>query len=155
MYVPPYDALLRSLHTTPAAVDAAEGVTIPGSLLKMLLQLAVASCDFDEQAYLEANPDVRGAVERGAIESGHVHYIGFGYFEGRRGGGALVDESWYLSKYPDVAAAIRDSRIKSATQHFHAIGAGEGRSPNAELEVDAAQWKGCLQPGETTMRVAV
>jgi hypothetical protein len=149
MYVPPYDALLKSLHTTPAEVEGVKSVAVPGSLLKMLLQLAIASCDFDEQAYLEANPDVRKAVERGAIESGHVHYIGFGYFEGRRGG-TLVDESWYLRKYPDVAAAIRDSRIKSATQHFHSIGAGEGRSPNADLMADAAQWKGCLQGQEAS-----
>ena len=38
MYVPPYEALVRSLDTTPSAVASAKGVVIPGALLKLLLQ---------------------------------------------------------------------------------------------------------------------
>jgi hypothetical protein len=86
MYVPPYDSLLRSLQTNKEALEATTEIAIPVGLLKLLLQLAVAHSDFDEDGYLHANPDVRQAVHRGDVESGQVHYIGYGYFEGRRGG---------------------------------------------------------------------
>jgi len=116
-------------------------VKIPVGLLKFLLQLAIAYADFDEESYLKENPDVRDAVNRGEIENGRFHYIGFGYFEGRRGGMATVDESWYLRQYPDVANAVKNGQIKSATRHFDSIGGGEGRSPSADQQDNAAQWK--------------
>jgi len=145
MYVPPYPALVRSLGATPATISSAKGVRIPGALLKLLLQMAVAQSDFDEERYLALNPDVREAVERGEIESGHVHYVGFGYFEGRAGGAEEVDETWYLSAYPDVAQALRDKQVASASQHFYLVGGGEGRSPNAEQLDDAMRWKKTLR----------
>lgn len=40
--------------------------------------------DFDEAAYLEANPDVRAAVEGGEFPSGRAHYEAFGQEEGRK-----------------------------------------------------------------------
>jgi hypothetical protein len=144
MYIPPYESLLRSLNTSKSALENAKDVAIPVGLLKLLLQMAIACADFDEEGYLNANPDVRDAVSRGAIESGRLHYIGFGYFEGRKGGTVAVDEPWYLRKYPDVASAVRQGRVESATHHFNSIGAGEGRSPNAEQEDSAAQWKDAL-----------
>src|SRR5260221_577011 len=143
MYVPPYESVLASLRATPERAEA-EGLTIPVGLLKLLLQIALAHSDFDEEIYLRANPDVRGAMELGRIESGRVHYIGYGYFEGRSGGLPEVDEAWYLAKYPDVAAAIDAGKVGSAAQHFQIIGAGEGRSPNADQEENAAAWKASL-----------
>jgi hypothetical protein len=144
MYIPPYKPLLKSLGTQADQIENAEKIEVPVKLLKLLLQLAVAYSDFDEEGYLRANPDVRRAVQRGKIASGHVHYIGHGYFEGRTGGAAVVEENWYLEKYPDVAAAIREGRIKSAFDHFNAVGAVEGRSPNSEQEATAAQWKSAM-----------
>lgn len=141
MYVPPFNSLLRGLNTNKSALEQESNVTIPVGLFKLLLQLAIAQSDFDEEAYLSANPDVREAVYRGEIESGRLHYIGFGYFEGRRGGSVEVDEDWYLRKYPDVASAVRTRRVDSAIHHFESIGAGEGRSPSADQEDNAAQWK--------------
>ena len=138
-------SLVRSLDTTPAAVAAAKGVTIPGALLKLLLQMAVAQSDFDEERYLATNPDVKEAVARGEVESGHVHYVGFGYFEGRLGGMEEVDEAWYLRAYPDVAQALRDNQVASASQHFQAVGGGEGRSPNADQLENAMRWKRTLR----------
>ena len=38
---------------------------------------------FDEAGYLRLNPDVRLALERGQIQSGHAHYLRFGMAEGR------------------------------------------------------------------------
>jgi hypothetical protein len=139
MYVPPYESLLRSLNTSKSALEHVKDVTIPVGLLKLLLQVAIAYGDFDEKSYLKSNPDVRDAINRGEIENGQLHYIGFGYFEGRKG--VAVDESWYLEKYPDVALAVKEGRVDSATRHFNSIGAGEGRSPSADQQDNAAQWK--------------
>lgn len=38
---------------------------------------------FDEQSYLDANPDVAAAVAAGALESGEVHWVLHGQSEGR------------------------------------------------------------------------
>jgi hypothetical protein len=39
---------------------------------------------FDEREYLRCNPDVARAVERGQMQSGFMHYQGYGRREGRR-----------------------------------------------------------------------
>jgi hypothetical protein len=152
MYVPPYNAVVKSLGVNADEVEKMEKVAVPAKLLKFLLQLAVASGDFDEEGYLKANPDVRQAVRRGKIESGHAHYIGFGYFEGRKGGAAVFEEDWYLKKYPDVAAAIRSGRIRTALDHFYNVGAVEGRSPNSNQQNNALQWKAAMR-GESLERI--
>ena len=87
---------------------------------------------------------MKEAVERGGVESGLLHFIGYGYFEGRSGGMAIVDEDWYLKKYPDVVRGIKKGAVSSADQHFNTVGAGEGRSPNASEEENAFQWKKVL-----------
>ena len=125
-------------------MERSNEISIPVRLLKLLLQLAVAHGDFDEEAYLGANPDVQGAVQRGDVESGRMHFIGFGYFEGRRGGTVKFDEASYLRANPDVAAGIKEGRIKSAENHFYTIGAAEGRSPSADGATDAVEWRRVL-----------
>jgi hypothetical protein len=145
MFVPPYNPLLKSLNLSREEAERAAEVKVPLPLLKLLLQIALAQVDLNEDNYLRANPDVRAAVERGDVESGLMHFIGFGYFEGRTGGMAIVDEKWYLKKYPDVRAAVELGTITSADQHFHAVGAGEGRSPSAAEEDNALQWKHALK----------
>jgi len=40
--------------------------------------------DFDEEAYLEANPDVAQAVRNGTLPSGWEHFLRYGKHEGRR-----------------------------------------------------------------------
>lgn len=145
MYVPPYDAVLRSIGTSRDALQGATEITIPMSLFRFLMQLAVANGDFNEAGYLQANPDVAEAVRSGAIESARLHYIGYGYFEGRPGATPDVDERWYLHSYPDVGAAVRAGRISSGREHFWIAGAGEWRSPSPRYENDAAQWKRALQ----------
>ena len=145
MYIPPYDALLSSIGTSRTELEGAAEVTIPMGLFRFLLQLAVANGDFNEAGYLKANPDVAEAVESGAVESARLHYIGYGYFEGRQGATPEVDERWYLRSYPDVGAAVRAGRLSSATEHFEIVGASEWRSPSVRYENDAAQWKRALQ----------
>lgn len=146
MFVPSIESLAKTLKLESSALNGSGTVKIPAALLKLLLQIALAAGEFDEEGYLRENPDVEKAVARGEVESAHMHFIGFGYFEGRQGGGPEVDEQWYLMKYPDVAAAVRGGKIKSAADHFFAAGAGEGRSPNPDQEESALQWKKALVP---------
>jgi hypothetical protein len=148
MYVPSIESLMNVLKFKKDVFEKNGEVVIPAALLKMLLQIALATADFDEEEYLKENPDVAKAVESGELESGLMHYIGFGYFEGRAGGGPKVDEAWYLKKYPDITKAIRDGRIKSAQQHFHNAGGGEGRAPSRAYEQDATQWRVALKSGQ-------
>ena len=143
-YVPPFECLLKSLNTSKAALETDGTIAVRNRLFKLLLKIPLEASDFDERSYLKANPDVREAVRRGEIKNGRLHYIGFGYFEGRKGGMAKVDEEWYLRKYPDVADAVNEGLVASASAHFYSIGGGEGRSPNSECEDDAAQWKRAL-----------
>jgi hypothetical protein len=145
MYVPSADSLMAALHASRADLNGDGRIAVPAPLLKLLLQIALAAADFDEKRYLALNSDVAGAIARGEIESAHMHYLGFGYFEGRQGGGPVVDENWYLAKYTDVGAAVRDGRINSAEAHFNSIGGGEGRSPSANYEVEATQWKEAIK----------
>jgi hypothetical protein len=118
MFVPSVESLMNALKIDKSELNGDGQVTVPARLLRLLLQIAVATTEFDEDAYLRRNPDVAMAIYRGEIESGRLHYIGFGYFEGRQGGGPDVDENWYLQRYPDVAAAVRTDKISSVAEHF-------------------------------------
>ena len=145
MYVPPYDAVLTSIGTSRPELEASTEVTIPQQLFRFLMQIAVAHADFNEAGYLNANPDVAEALQTGAVESARLHYVGFGYFEGRLGATPEVDERWYLRAYPDVGQAVRTGQINSAAEHFAVVGASEGRSPNVRYAQDADQWKRILK----------
>ena len=79
-----------------------------------MLQLLVAGGSFNEAGYLRENPDVAEAVEAGQIRTARLHYIGFGFFEGRSGATPDVDEAWYrrrriqtLTKRSEAGSPIR------------------------------------------------
>ena len=93
MYAPPFDSLLQSIGTTRAEFEHASVVEIPTELFKLLLQVTVASGDFNEVGYLRDNPDIAAAVRSGKVEDARLHYVGFGYFEGRTGATPEVDEA--------------------------------------------------------------
>ena len=46
---------------------------------------------FDEAGYLRLNPDVGEAIQRGIFASGHDHYVGYGYREGRSVTGGVIE----------------------------------------------------------------
>ena len=149
MYVPPFDSLLKAIGTTPVEFESSNEVRIPKELLRLLLQVAVAHSDFNENGYLRENPDVAAAIRSGKVEDSLLHYVGFGYFESRTGATPEVDEAWYLRIYPDVADAVANGAVASAAEHFQVIGASEGRSPNASYVPAAEQWKKAIaQPGK-------
>jgi hypothetical protein len=149
MYVPPFDSLLKAIGLTRAEFEESTEVAVPRELLKLLLQVAVASSDFNEAGYLRNNPDIAAAIRSGKVDAARLHYVGFGYFESRTGATPEVDEAWYLRIYPDVADAVANGAVASAAEHFQVIGASEGRSPNASYVPAAEQWKKAIaQPGK-------
>ena len=48
-----------------------------------ILRPLVQQAPFDEADYLARYADIRKSVEDGRLASGHAHYVGSGYFEGR------------------------------------------------------------------------
>ena len=86
---------------------------------------------FDENYYLNSNPDVKAAVQAGTIKSGLEHFQKYGLAEGRGGVSPYFDEGLYLQKNPDVATAVANGSIKSGLQHYIQYGEAEGRSPGA------------------------
>lgn len=87
--------------------------------------MASTSIYFDEQYYLQQNPDVAAAVSKGAFASGQAHFNSFGRFE-QRDPNAFFDTSFYLGQYPDVAASGLNP-----FQHFLQFGSKEFRAFNA------------------------
>ncbi len=141
MYIPHYDAILHAIGTSRAELNDKSDITIPMSLFKFLFQIAVVNAEFNPQGYLALNRDVQDAVKKGQIRDAKFHYVGFGFFEGRRGATPGVDEAWYRRAYADVGTAVRNGTIGSGNEHFSTIGAEEFRAPTAAYESDAAEWK--------------
>ncbi|WP_201861475.1 hypothetical protein [Microvirga soli] len=129
------------MNTSAEEFHSADQLTVPADLFRFMLQLLLTAGSFNEAGYLRDNPDVAEAVKNGQVRSARLHYIGYGFFEGRAGATPDVDEAWYRETYPDIDAAIRAGKINSAAEHFIMAGAAEGRSPNARAQQDAYQWK--------------
>ncbi len=147
MYLPPLNSILNVIKCSRKDFESSKNLSVPAPLLRLLLQLAVVNSDFNEAGYIKANPDVEGGIKSKTVDSAVLHYIGYGYFEGRLGATPDVDETWYLRNYPDVLTAVKSGEVKSATEHFNIIGAAEGRSPNAQYVAEALQWKKALVAG--------
>lgn len=49
--------------------------------------------DFDEEYYIQANPDVKEAVEKGDIRCGYHHFLAYGEPEGRMPMAISLEES--------------------------------------------------------------
>jgi hypothetical protein len=64
------------LNSAVVETTADEGAPIP-------LSVPASSENFDEAAYLDANPDVRAAVESGVVASGRAYFEVFGLKEAR------------------------------------------------------------------------
>jgi hypothetical protein len=74
---------------------------------------------FDEQYYLEHNPDVRVLAS-----SPYLHYLKHGFREGRNPN-AMFDSAWYL----EMNADVREEDINPLV-HYYLHGAWEGRDPH-------------------------
>ncbi|MBK9304535.1 MAG: radical SAM protein [bacterium] len=82
-----------------------------------------------EDAYLDANPDVRAAVAQGIVRDGYHHYLLMGRFEGRRGGGLdrepaattkLCFDPWENAEF------TLDGALKPCCIFLHGVEMGDG-----------------------------
>jgi subtilisin family serine protease len=87
---------------------------------------------FDENYYLQQNPDVANAVSLGGFATGLDHFLSNGQFEGRQPSG-FYSESYYLQQNQDVANAVSLGGFASGLEHFLNNGQFEGRDPITEF----------------------
>ncbi|MGD1715882.1 SBBP repeat-containing protein [Dapis sp. BLCC M172] len=81
---------------------------------------------FDEEFYLENNPDVVQLIQNGLFPNGLDHFMNRGQFEGRNPS-LLFDETTYLVENPGVSQAVANNVFKSGFDHFINVGFFEGR----------------------------
>jgi hypothetical protein len=141
MYVPHYDAILHAIGTSREKLNGKTKIEIPLSLFKFLLQIAVTQGEFNLSGYLTANRDIQDAAKKGQVPDPKMHYVSYGFFEGRRGALPAVDESWYRRTNADIDAAVRKGDVSSGSEHFNTIGAEEFRAPSAAHAGDVRKWK--------------
>ncbi|NEP88285.1 MAG: hypothetical protein F6K18_16430 [Okeania sp. SIO2C2] len=89
---------------------------------------------FDENLYLDVNPEIAEAVNNGIVQSGFDHFIRFGQFEGRDPS-IFFDTNFYLTNNPDVAALVQQNSI-TPIQHFIQVGQFENLDPNSQFNTD-------------------
>jgi hypothetical protein len=119
--------LLDGLGLTLERLQTGSKAAVSLPVIKAVLCAAAASLPFDREFYLRTYPDIRGAFEVGKIKDLRIHFIEFGYLEGRMGAQPEFDEDFYKSLYPDIAAAIANGEVKSALDHYIYAGSFEGR----------------------------
>jgi hypothetical protein len=83
--------------------------------------------NFNEQAYLEMNPDVRDHILRKQFASAWDHFSLFGYREGRLRSPHHFNEASYLSLQFDVREAVQKGQVASGFAHYTSIGLYEKR----------------------------
>ncbi|MEB3340818.1 SGNH/GDSL hydrolase family protein [Okeania sp.] len=84
---------------------------------------------FDEQFYLENNPEVAAGVANGTIGDAFSHFIEVGQFEDRDPS-AIFNTDFYLATNPDIATVV-EQNILTPTEHFINFGQLEQRDPSA------------------------
>lgn len=87
---------------------------------------------FDEQYYLENNPDVAEAINNGTLSSAIAHFVTSGLTEGRAPSEYFAET--YLKNNPDIAAGVENGDFSSGIHHFLKFGFAEGRFPSDLLQ---------------------
>lgn len=83
--------------------------------------------DWNEHAYLDANPDVRILLAEGKFKNGFEHYRTAGFLEFRHSGFPSWNENAYLDANPDVLLLIQQGAFASGYEHYVKQGRAEGR----------------------------
>src|SRR5262249_55904717 len=83
--------------------------------------------DWNDQAYLAANPEVARLVADGKFPNGYAHYIKIGFLKGLHSGFPSWNEKAYLADNPDVAKAVAAGEFTSGYDHYLQAGRAEGR----------------------------
>ncbi|MEG4531671.1 calcium-binding protein [Microcoleus sp. D2_18a_D3] len=93
---------------------------------------------FDEETYLEGNPELKPFVRtvnpNAPFASGLDHFIQYGYEEGRTRVSPDYDEAFYLKRYPVLAPFVENGTFKSGFEHFVKFGSKEGLYANTFFE---------------------
>ncbi|WP_276808610.1 hypothetical protein [Castellaniella defragrans] len=89
---------------------------------------------FNEQWYLDQNPDVAAAVAAG-LTTAYQHFMAYGQYESRAPS-TLFDPAFYLGQNPDVAAAVA-AGLASAYEHFLLYGQSEPRTISPFIDLAA------------------
>src|SRR5438552_3493259 len=74
--------------------------------------------DWNEAAYLSANPDVPALIASGKFKNGFEHYRAAGFLQFRQSGFPRWNEKAYLADNPDVAALVRSGNFASGYEHY-------------------------------------
>ena len=102
---------------------------------------------FDSGKYLQANPDVALAVDKGDFENALEHFVFFGYSEISGGTRKIFencgyfDDSSYLEANDDVLSAIKNGEFASAFDHFLMFGCFEILSSQRQARSDDVKFK--------------
>jgi Ca2+-binding RTX toxin-like protein len=94
------------------------------------ISIGTGTTDFNEDFYLEANPDVRAAIEAGVIASAIDHYQRFGALE-LRDPNPYFNARYYANQYPDALDATTRGSIANIFEHYARWGYKDGRRPSA------------------------
>jgi hypothetical protein len=93
---------------------------------------------FDEDTYLEGNPDLKPFVRtvnpNAPFATGLDHFIQYGYEEGRTRVSPEYDEAFYVATNRDLQPFIENGTFKNGYQHFIKFGIQDRRLPTSFFE---------------------
>jgi hypothetical protein len=84
----------------------------------------LALANFDEQFYLDANPDVAAVVRQAGPGFARAHYEQHGFAERRLP--FRIDPVWYASQYPLAGFEVAQGDYAEFAHHYLAIGKARG-----------------------------
>lgn len=88
---------------------------------------------YDQNYYLQNNPDVAEAVNQGLM-TGYHHFVNYGQYEGRQGS-AEFNANCYLAANPDIAEAINAGLFSTPFEYYVLKGQFEDR-PLCQTSID-------------------
>ena len=98
---------------------------------------------FDEDTYLEGNPDLKPFVRtvnpNAPFATGLDHFIQYGYEEGRTRVSPEYDEAFYLANNQQLQPFIQNGTFKNGYQHFIQFGIKDGRFGTSFFESEYLQ----------------
>lgn len=112
----------------------------------------MTTLNFNENTYLQQNPDVADAVTKGLLKNGFEHWVKFGFNEGRTPQ-IPFNEPFYLDFNPDVTEAVNKGNFASGFEHYTLFGASENRPSVGSATRSNSQLQEILDRG--FLRVAV